>query len=354
MSALGRMGRFGNQVFQYAFLRLAAAASGARVECSPWAGRALFGHDDPPVTTKVPPAIEIDPDGPTIFEVIPELIPYVEDLTGAKALRVGATALQEGCEPGDIIGFFQFHTRHYRPVQDAFRALFQPRQHLMQWLSEPIDALRRRGRTIVAIHMRSGDYRWFPQFGFTLTAPPKWWLAWLERNLHRFDDPVLYVCSDDLRSVKENFRKYDPLTEAGLTVPPPADIAAAGAEFYRDYYVMTQADVLGIGNSTFSYTAAMLNERAHTFARPHWDFGNPIVEFDPWNAEPLLYQPGRRSRFFRSYPQMLQSAWATRGARGIASLVFAQQPAGMALIAGGRLGLAVQRRRVRLRRMLGR
>ena len=35
MSSLGRLGRFGNQIFQYAFLRICANESGARVECPP-------------------------------------------------------------------------------------------------------------------------------------------------------------------------------------------------------------------------------------------------------------------------------------------------------------------------------
>jgi hypothetical protein len=46
MSSLGRLGRFGNQIFQYAFLRICANESGARVgnEAScPRSVGALFG-----------------------------------------------------------------------------------------------------------------------------------------------------------------------------------------------------------------------------------------------------------------------------------------------------------------------
>lgn len=46
MSSLGQLGRFGNQLFQYAFLRICARNSGARVECPPWIGQTLFGHKD--------------------------------------------------------------------------------------------------------------------------------------------------------------------------------------------------------------------------------------------------------------------------------------------------------------------
>ncbi|MEQ1830586.1 MAG: FkbM family methyltransferase, partial [Pirellula sp.] len=41
---LGRNGRFANQLFQYAFLRILARHHGLRVETSKWVGQLLFGH----------------------------------------------------------------------------------------------------------------------------------------------------------------------------------------------------------------------------------------------------------------------------------------------------------------------
>ena len=58
MSSLGKLGRFGNQLFQYAFLRICAEKSGARVECPPWIGQTLFGHKDATISQQLPPAIE--------------------------------------------------------------------------------------------------------------------------------------------------------------------------------------------------------------------------------------------------------------------------------------------------------
>jgi hypothetical protein len=344
------MGRFGNQVFQYAFLRLAANAAGARVECSPWPGQAIFGHDDPPVTTSLAPLIEADPDAPTIFDAISELVPYVEGLTNQRAGRIGPEALSVASAPGDLIGFFQFHTRHYSPLREQFRSLFQPRPALSEWLDDPLRLLRSRGRTIVAIHLRSGDYKWLPQLGFTLSAPPRWWLDWLDVNWSSLDNPVLYLCSDDIAGVKKSFRKYSPFTEADLEVRPPDEIEKAGAGFYRDHNLMSHADILGVSNSTFSFSAAMLNTRARTFLRPTWNFSAPLAEFDPWDAQPLLYQTEGPKRFLRTYREMVRSAWQTRGAMGVASLVFAQQPAGMLAVATGRAGLVVNNWRIRRRR----
>ena len=50
MSSIGQLGRFANQLFQYAFLRICAQQSGARIECPAWIGQTLFGHQDAPIS----------------------------------------------------------------------------------------------------------------------------------------------------------------------------------------------------------------------------------------------------------------------------------------------------------------
>jgi len=96
MSSIGQLGRFGNQLFQYAFLRICAKESGARVECPPWIGQSLFGHQDATITNRLPPAIEQEDSKETLFEMIPEFIPYLEKLAKAKSIRVRAEALNSG------------------------------------------------------------------------------------------------------------------------------------------------------------------------------------------------------------------------------------------------------------------
>jgi hypothetical protein len=76
MSSIGQLGRFGNQLFQYAYLRICAAQSGAKVECPPWIGQTLFGHQDAPISQRLPPAIEQKEEEQTLFDVIPEFIIY--------------------------------------------------------------------------------------------------------------------------------------------------------------------------------------------------------------------------------------------------------------------------------------
>jgi hypothetical protein len=106
MSSTGQLGRFGNQLFQYAFLRLCAEKSGARVECPAWVGQTLFGHQDPTISKRLPPAIERKDEEENLFDVIPEFIPYLEKLANAKSSRVEGEALNTGLVNVDLWGFF--------------------------------------------------------------------------------------------------------------------------------------------------------------------------------------------------------------------------------------------------------
>ena len=63
---------------------------------------------------------------------------------------------------------------------------------------------------------------------------------------------------------------------------------APALAFLLDFYVLTQADEVAASNSSFSFMAAMLNERATAFVRPtledrrHW---SPSI---PWDAPVVL------------------------------------------------------------------
>jgi hypothetical protein len=329
-AGLGHLGRFGNQVFQYAFLRSVARASGATYECPPWVGQKLFALDDPPLTQQRQPLIETVPDGAEWFDVIKEAVPYVEHLTGMKSRRIQAEALLEGSTSGDLVGFFQCHTRYYLPHRNFIQSIFRPAPYLSTWISEPIEALRQRGTTVIALHIRQGDYRWLPQLPYTLVTPPEWWLAWLERNWASFENPVLYLCSDAIDSIAGAFRKYNPVTLKDMRVSPPTELAGMNADYYRDFYVLSQADVACVSNSSFSFFAAMLNERANRFVRPQWDTHQRFIDFDPWDAAPRLLAPSRNGS--RPISEVLASALDRGGPAEVIKTVFAYLPAGVATI----------------------
>jgi FkbM family methyltransferase len=256
MSSLGVNGRFANQIFQYAFLCILANHHGMVVQTPPWIGQKLFGHADAAPTAGLPQCAE----GRDLVEgVFPA------------ALFDAATGNL------DLWGYFQYDTAHYAPYRDFFRSLFQPAPMVEEPLRRAVERLRADGRTVVGLHLRRGDYG-YRQF---FIAPNAWYLDLLRRIWPTLTHPVLFIASDEPEKVLPDFKDFNPVTSAdfGLALPD--------APFYPDFYLMTQCDVLCIANSSFSFAAAMLNERASAFYRPHQGL-NRLLPFDPWNSPPLL------------------------------------------------------------------
>ncbi|MBD2066346.1 alpha-1,2-fucosyltransferase [Leptolyngbya sp. FACHB-671] len=325
MSSLGKLGRFGNQLFQYAFLRICALQSNAQVECPAWIGQSLFGHTDPPITQRLPPAIEQLDQGEALFDAFPEFIPYIEKMAGAPSLRVGVEALEQGLTNVDLWGFFQVHTRFLQPHQTFFRSLFQPVPDLRDALEVGLAKLRSQGKTIIGVHIRRGDFVRLPLSGFTLVVPLAWWCDWLDSIWDQFDQPVLFLCSDELERVLPAFAKFNPVTCKDLSIELP-QLQAINAEFYIDFFMLSQCDVVGISNSIFSFAACLLNERGQQFFRPCWDFSIKFIQFDPWDSLPLLYVGDGQPKILKGIDEAAAVALATQGRLGLLRCLCVQVP----------------------------
>jgi hypothetical protein len=255
MATLGRNGRFGNQLFQYAFLRICAGRRGAAVQTFPWAGQDLFGFRDPLVDAVAPIVI----DG----EAAPDPGRYLN-----------------GDDPlGDLVefrGFFQYPTRHYRPHREFLRRLFVLAPRLRGLFADVVARLRATGRPLVGIHLRRGDYG-HAQF---FRAPAAWYAEWLQERPWS-PEPVVYLCSESPAPLAGYFPGRR-IFHAGLLPRLPPALA-----FLLDFYVLTQADEVAVANSSFSFMAAMLNERASAFFRPTLE-DRRLVAFDPWDAPVVL------------------------------------------------------------------
>jgi hypothetical protein len=265
MPKLGRHGRFANQLFQYAFLRICAGRRKAAIQTPPWPGQDLFGFRDPRVEAAAPIMIdgEATPD--------PDLFLNSEDPIG---------------EHVEFRGFFQYHTRHYRPHREFIRRLFVLEPKLRDRWDEVIARLRGQGRPLVAVHLRRGDYG----YGQFFRAPAKWYSDWL-KNRFGPGRPIVYICSESPAALAGHFPGQS-LYHAGMLANLPPALA-----FLLDFYVLTQADELAIANSSFSFMAAMLNERAKAPVRPTLD-GRGLMAFDPWDAPVVLprhLQPGEQA-----------------------------------------------------------
>ncbi|HVW20060.1 MAG TPA: hypothetical protein VHC86_02510 [Opitutaceae bacterium] len=268
MSKLGRHGRFANQLFQYLFLRICARQRGAAVRTPAWIGQELFATGDPPLGDFAAACAiaEADMADPDLY------------LNGVEPLG----------ERVDFCGYFQFHSRHYRPHRDFIRALYALQPALREVLDGVVAQLRATGRPLVAVHLRRGDYG----YGHFFRAPARWYAEWLETAAPQYPGPLVYLCSEAPQLLAPHFPGRQVL-HAGLLPQLPPSVA-----FLLDFHVMTQADALAISNSSFSFMAALLNQRASAFVRPRLD-ERDLAAFDPWDAPVLLeraLRPGEQAQ----------------------------------------------------------
>lgn len=242
MSRFGKLGRFGNQLFQYMFLKTYAREHALELQLPPWIGNCLFGTQDRPLTAMGLPVVREK----YVHGVEDTLIPH-------------APRPFRGC---DFDGYFQYHTSFYVPYRDYIQSLFQPTAEVGLAVQGGWERIARRGRTRVGIHIRRGDYGQ----GWFYLVPAQWYVRQLDRLWPALDAPVLFVATDDRETVVEEFCKYGALTCADMLTELPE------APEYLDFYALTQCDILLIPNSTFSYAATMLNTRLRLALRSFLPF----------------------------------------------------------------------------------
>lgn len=258
LSSIGHNGRFGNQLYQYAFARMIADHHGLKLMTSPWLGQHLFGIRNPPVTQRLPRIHE--------SREFPEGIVPLE--------------LFEQCPANhDIWGFFQFDTIHYAPYKDFIRSLYRPIPTIENPLRAALLRLTAGTRPLVALHIRRGDFVGRQFF----SAPTAWYRTLLESLWPTLNNPLLYVASDEPGLVLPELSDFAPITQQHL------DLTVRGAEHYLDFYILSQADVLAISNSSYSFFAGLLNERAKAFYRPHL-YQQQLIAYEPWNSPPILHR----------------------------------------------------------------
>ena len=149
--------------------------------------------------------------------------------------------------------------------------------------------LRKRGRTIVGIHVRRGDFLRYTDHPKNFAVPTAWYLKWLEQIWPKLDHPVLFIASDDLDLVLPDFKRYRPVISSDIIkkFPTKPQYGRINPSIYPDFYLLTQCDRLAISNSTFSFSASLLNERCSMFVRPQ--ITKKLEPFQPWDSKRRLY-----------------------------------------------------------------
>ena len=257
MSNFGHNGRFGNQLFQYAFLSLVARRQSTPLQLPLWSGSALF---------RLTPSHDLK----TAVYKIKESEVNFSDLI--HLIRV----TDEKFKGIDFDGQAQFHTSYYAPDKEFIRSLFIFDVRLPDFFKKALVNLGLAQKKIIAIHLRRGDYGYHQYF----RAPCSWYEKWISEAGYSPDEYIIYICSESPEKYLKQFSKFSVITSADLNCPIQLTP-------YFDFMVMTLADAVATSNSSFSFFASMLNTKTSQFYRPDFDKSG-LVQFDPWNADPLL------------------------------------------------------------------
>jgi len=194
ISCLGSFGRFGNQLFQWAFAKGYAESVGATLETPWWAGQALFDINDPPISKHLP-SLNIDehPNG-----------------------RVNI----------DLYGYFQRSDFYKSYTLTKLRQWFKVSQFWHDKFPKP-------DHHTVALHIRRGDY------------------------LTTFSHIFCAIGIEAYRKAMVD-AGYDLDKAIQVREDRPTHYPLPGLEFMTDFMALYNADVLFRANSTFSWWAATL------------------------------------------------------------------------------------------------
>lgn len=292
MSKFGQMGRWGNQFFQYSFLKTYAEKYGLKIEIPAWCGNELFGFQDSPLSNRLCRVIEEKAHHKIDDTIFPHLPP--------RALA-----------NHDIRGWMQYHTSYYRPHEARIRGLFgTPNPAAVERMRPAAEKFQQSGTTRVGIHIRRGDYG---QNMFYIT-PIDWYVELLHTMFLSWVKPTIFVateCLEALAELKEKFphAEYHTVETLGidLKTEPMSNYVylphdrkhpdPRAMDWFPDWYMLQQCDCVVMPNSTFSFSAAMVGNCKQLFrsnpeitaeeAAAKIGVSAPWEAIDPWDSYPL-------------------------------------------------------------------
>ena len=250
MSTIGKNGGFGNQIFQYAFLKIYAQENSLSVETPKWLGQELFGHKDR----------EINQDLPVVFENNNEIFPGNGEIW----------------KNVDIQGYFLYHTSYYRTHKEYFCSLFQPVAEIEALVKVAWEKLCSRGKTIIGLHLQLNS----DENNNSVVASSEWYKIWLHGLWETLEEPVLFIASDHVEEINQGyFAEYNPITVGDLEVEVNLE--------YLNFFLLSKCDFVAISNTAFAFGACLLNQTGKYFFRPHFSTAK-LIPFEPWNSTPVF------------------------------------------------------------------
>ena len=268
-----KFGRFGNQLFKYFFLKIAAQELGCELRHPDWLGRLVF---DTPMT----PAVELQPDAEMVIQPPLDHTMEIED-----ALQFIRDKKASGTRALEVKGYFQFHSSMFEKYRALFFKTFQISSSITAQLDLALNQFNVDQRNVICVHIRRGDYLKYGDHHFFWSPSVEEILTSI-KSMPQTNWPgaMVYVCSDDLAHCKEVFdRSGVPyFTHENLFVDTDPT-----HQLTIDFAMLCTAGANVISNSSFSFFASMVNQNAKSFFRPSAQ-DHSLVPFKPWNSPVLL------------------------------------------------------------------
>ncbi len=250
------MGRFANQIFMFANLFLYSLRNNCTMELDDWAGTILYGLKTQPCTRQLKRQ---------------EITPFF----GAEKYL---WAMEDAPVDVDFFAYFQELTDVLSRHRGLWRRLFRPPEAAAGPVDSWLNEIAPPGRTRVVLHVRHGDYKDYdhdraPWFSI---VPTGWYHAILDQVWPTLADPVLVIATDNQEFCRTEFARYNP------HFAPDSLAVDKIVGFFPDFHVMTKADLLIFGNSSFSRMASLLApDGAQACLIADFKAGG-FVPYDPW------------------------------------------------------------------------
>ena len=211
MRSLGSNGRFGNQLWQYAFAKTYAIKNDYELQVpSNWLGRTLFDIPDPPVKEEFK-SIELD-------------------------------AFPDGEHSIDLHGYYQ-HQKYadYMDV-DEVRGFFKFKDVWLERFPKVKDYY-------VACHLRQGDFNVLPNY---CTIHPRAYVSSVVK--YGYDPEDIVWVSEEIKHEDDTRNYSDDKSWHG------------NISFLYDFFLLFNADVLFRSNSTFAWWASFLSNKELSYS----------------------------------------------------------------------------------------
>ena len=243
---LGRLGRFGNQMFQYAALRGIAANNNVNF-CFPYWKESINDGLGNMNKTELFDCFKMESVSQLNIQGIDPDRPFAPE----ESFKFNEKLFNECPDWVSLYGFFQTE-KYFKNVEDIIRKDFIFNDEILGPCDDMMQGVLEGGR-VVGLHIRRQDYLTNPNHQFV-------GLDYYKRALSKFPTDIqVLVFSDDSKWCHEQSLFND-----------DRFMISENDSGYVDMCLMTMCTDFIIGNSSFSWWAAWLGNRGKVIAPKNW------------------------------------------------------------------------------------